>query len=74
MIDRAVRRGLEREDAKRRMARQISREERRRQADYVIENNGDIHALEVETLRVYEKLVADLAAKKKGAVGKSAAP
>ncbi len=73
-IDRAVRRGLDRQDAERRSARQMSRAERRRQADYVIENNGDIRTLEVETMRVYDKLLADLAAKKKSAAEKLAAP
>jgi dephospho-CoA kinase len=64
-IDRAVTRGLTQADAERRMARQMSREQRRQMADYIIENNGDIRELEIETYRVYEKLRADLAAKKK---------
>jgi dephospho-CoA kinase len=63
-IDRAVARGMSPEDAKRRMARQMTADERRRHADYVIENDGDLRALEVETLRVYEKLRADLETKK----------
>jgi dephospho-CoA kinase len=73
-IDRAVRRGMQRPDAERRSARQMSREERRKQADYVIENNGDIRTLEMETMRVYEKLRADLQEKKKSAANPSAAP
>jgi dephospho-CoA kinase len=73
-IDRAVRRGLARQDAERRSERQMSPAERRRQADYVIENNGDIRTLEAETMRVYEKLVADLQAKKKSAAENPAAP
>ena len=73
-MDRAVRRGMNRQDAERRNARQMSSAERRRLADYIIENNGDIHALEAETLRLYEKLVADLAAKKKSAAGNPATP
>jgi dephospho-CoA kinase len=72
-IERAVARGMDRQDAERRMARQMSREERRRQADYVIENNGDIRALEGETLRVYQRLTDDLARKKKNAAGNPAA-
>lgn len=72
-LDRAVKRGLNRQDAERRSARQMSRDERRRNADYVIENKGDIRSLEGETLKVYEKLRADLAAKKKNAAGKPAA-
>jgi dephospho-CoA kinase len=73
-IDRAVRRGLDRQDAERRSARQMSRAERRRLADYVIENNGDIRTLDIETMRVYEKLREDLAAKKKNAAENPAAP
>jgi dephospho-CoA kinase len=71
-IDRAVARGMDRQDAERRMARQMPRQERRRNADYIIENNSDIRTLEVETHRVYDKLVADLAAKKKSAAEKAA--
>jgi dephospho-CoA kinase len=71
-IDRAVARGLSRQDAERRMARQMAREERRRNADYVIENNGDIRMLEQETLRVYDKLRSDLEEKKKSAARKAA--
>jgi len=73
-IDRAVRRGMQRPDAERRSARQMTREERRKQADYVIENNGDIRTLEMETVRVYEKLPIDLQEKKKSAAKTSAAP
>ena len=73
-IDRAVRRGMQRSDAERRSARQMSREERRKQSDYVIENHGDIRSLEMETMRVYEKLRADLQEKKKSAANTSAAP
>ena len=68
-IDRAAARGMNRQDAERRMARQMSAPQRRRLADYIIENNGDIRALEAETLRVYQKLVDDLATKKKNAAG-----
>jgi dephospho-CoA kinase len=64
-IDRAVRRGMSSDDARRRLAQQMEREERLRNADYVIRNDGDMHTLERETLRVYEKLRADLAAKKR---------
>jgi dephospho-CoA kinase len=73
-FDRAVGRGMKREDAERRSARQMSRQQRRRQADSIIENNGDLRTLELETMRVYEKLRADLEAKKKSAAGNSAAP
>lgn len=71
-IDRAVARGLNRQDAERRMARQMAREERRRNADYVIENNGDVRMLEQATLQIYDKLRADLEEKKKSAARKAA--
>jgi len=73
-IDRAVKRGMDRQDAERRSARQMARDIRRQQADYVIENNGDIRTLEAETMHVYELLRADLDAQKKGAAKTSAAP
>lgn len=41
-IERAVERGMSREDAERRIARQAGDAERRAIADYVIENDGDI--------------------------------
>jgi len=73
-IDRAVKRGMKREDAERRSARQMRAEERRKGADYVIANNGDIRALEAETMQIYERLRTDLAAKKKSAAEDPAAP
>jgi dephospho-CoA kinase len=73
-IERAVARGMDRQDAERRMARQMAREERLRQADYVIDNRRDIGSLEAETMRVYERLQRDLQDKKKNAAGKPAAP
>ena len=42
------------------MARQMPPDERKRNADYVIENNKDIGSLETETMWVYEKLRRDL--------------
>ena len=65
-LERALGRGMTREEAQRRIAHQMPREERLRQADYVIDNSGDERAAEVETRRVYERLLADLAEKKKG--------
>jgi len=62
-IERAVARGMDRADVERRMAHQMSREERLRLADYVIDNNGSQRELEVETCGVFEKLQADLAKK-----------
>lgn len=65
---RAVVRGITRQDARRRMKHQLSREERLRAADYVIDNSGDRRAAEVETHRVYASLREDLEAKKRGAL------
>ena len=65
-IARAIGRGMTREEVMRRIAHQMPREERLRQADYVIDNSGDERAGLAETQRVYERLRADLAAKKIG--------
>jgi dephospho-CoA kinase len=62
-VERGVARGLSREEVARRIANQIGRDERLRYADYVIDNNGDVAALERETRRVYESLREDLAKK-----------
>jgi dephospho-CoA kinase len=59
-IARAVVRGISAEEAARRIARQMSREERLRSADYVIDNSGDRRHAESETRRVYEQLCGDL--------------
>ncbi|MGZ7080656.1 MAG: dephospho-CoA kinase [Thermoanaerobaculia bacterium] len=59
-IERAVKRGMDRGDAERRLARQMPREQRLKMADYVIDNSGNMHTAEVETHRVWEKLWADL--------------
>lgn len=65
-IERAVRRGMTKTEAQRRMRHQMSRQERLRNADYVINNSGDRRSAEIETHPVYEKLRADLQAKKSG--------
>jgi dephospho-CoA kinase len=62
-IERAIGRGMSREEVTRRIAHQMPREERLRYADYVINNDVDARTAEVETHRVFEKLRADLAAK-----------
>jgi dephospho-CoA kinase len=62
---RAIGRGVMAEEAKRRIANQMPREERLRHADYVIDNNGDEGAALAEATRVYGLLRADLEAKKK---------
>jgi dephospho-CoA kinase len=64
-IARAIGRGMTAEEAKRRIANQMPREERLRHADYVIDNSGDESAALAEATRVYELLRADLEAKKK---------
>ena len=62
-LARAVARGMTHDDAARRIARQMPRQERLRYADYVIDSSGDLRATEAETVRVYESLQQDLAAK-----------
>lgn len=63
-LARAVARGMTREDAARRIAHQMPREERLRYADYVIDNSGDLDAAEAETRRVFAALQRDLAARR----------
>ena len=62
-LARAVARGMTPEDAARRIARQMPRQERLRYADYVIDTSGDLRATEAETVRVYELLRQDLGSK-----------
>jgi dephospho-CoA kinase len=63
-VARAVGRGMTAGEVTRRIAHQLPREERLRQADYVIDNSAGVEAGFAETLRVYERLQADLAQKK----------
>lgn len=65
-LARGAARGMAREEVARRMANQMSRDERLRHADYVIDNNGDAAQLERETRRVYELLRADLESRAAG--------
>jgi dephospho-CoA kinase len=67
-VERAVARGMTREDAVRRISRQMPREERLRSADYVIDNGGDPRALEAAAGAVFEALKNDLETKKRLAV------
>ena len=67
-VERAVARGMTREDAVRRISRQMPREERLRSADYVIDNGGDSRALEAAAGAVFEALKNDLETKKRLAV------
>lgn len=64
-LARAVGRGMIAEEVTRRIAHQLPREERLRQADYVVDNSGDTEAGFAATLRVYERLLADLEQKKR---------
>lgn len=62
-LARATARGMTRDDAARRIARQLPRQERLRYADYVIDSSGDLRATNAETVRVHDSLQQDLAAK-----------
>ncbi len=62
-IARAIGRGMTAEEAKRRIAHQMPREERLRQADYVIDNSGDEGQALAEATRVYALLRDDLEAR-----------
>lgn len=57
---RGIERGMTRRDVQRRMDRQMSREARIAQADYVISNDGDMEDLYRETLTVFHELEQDL--------------
>ena len=63
-VARAIGRGMPAEEVSRRIAHQMSREERLRQADYVIDNSGDAGASLAATLIVYERLRRALEQKK----------
>ena len=64
-LARAVNRGMDRAEVLRRIARQMPREERLRDADYVINNSGDERDAVRATHEVFAKLEADLAAMKR---------
>jgi len=51
-------RGMDRGDAEARIRAQISREERAKGADYVLDNSGDRTALEAEVARLWEWLTS----------------
>jgi dephospho-CoA kinase len=59
-IRRGVGRGMDEAELRRRIARQMPREQRLDLADYVIDNNGDPASAEAETRRVYQRLRGDL--------------
>jgi dephospho-CoA kinase len=49
-------RGMDRADAEARIKAQISREERKKGADYVLDNSGNRTALEAEVARLWDRL------------------
>jgi dephospho-CoA kinase len=51
-------RGFDRADAEARLAAQISREERRALADIVLDNGGDVDALQAQVDRIWPELAA----------------
>lgn len=53
-IQRAMNKGLELEDIENRMKRQLSAEEKRNRADFIIENNHDMESLKEEVQEVLE--------------------
>ena len=53
-IQRAMNKGLELEDIENRMKRQMSAEEKRNRADFIIENNHDMESLDEEVQEVLE--------------------
>ena len=59
-IARAVARGMDAGEARRRRSRQMNRSQRLKFADYVIDNAGSLAQTESEVARVHESLVADL--------------
>ncbi|HEV7489138.1 MAG TPA: dephospho-CoA kinase [Thermoanaerobaculia bacterium] len=70
-LARAIARGMTRDDAERRIARQLPREERLRYADYVIDNSGDLQQAEAETRRVFAALQRDLGTRASRPLSKS---
>jgi dephospho-CoA kinase len=64
-VARAVGRGMTADEATRRIAHQMARDERLSHADYVIDNSGDERQALVEATRIYDLLQRDLEAKKK---------
>lgn len=65
-VERAIGRGMRREETERRMARQMSRKARLGNADYVISNDGGLEAAAAETRKVFAELQRDLARRKAG--------
>lgn len=57
-LERVVARGLDREDARRRLAAQATREERLAVADVILDNSGDLAALESAVDGLWSELTA----------------
>lgn len=57
-LERAIKRGMSREDAEARIARQVGDAERREIADYVIENDGDMESYRRAILDFWETEIA----------------
>lgn len=57
IMERLVRRGLTEEQARLRIAAQMSLEEKMRRADYVIENNHTLEALQEKTLHTWQAIL-----------------
>lgn len=55
-LDRLVRRGMDRQDARRRMDAQASREDRLAAADIVLDNSGDLDALRSQVSGLWSQL------------------
>jgi dephospho-CoA kinase len=51
-------RGFDRADAEARIRAQITREERKKEADYVLDNSGDLAALEIEVAKLWDWLTS----------------
>ena len=58
-------RGFDRADAEARIRSQISREERIKEADYVLDNSGDRAALDVEVAKLWDWLLEAAAARRR---------
>jgi dephospho-CoA kinase len=56
-------RGFDRADAEARIRAQISRDERKKEADYVLDNSGDLAALHAEVAKLWDWLTAEAAAR-----------
>ncbi|HVT43975.1 MAG TPA: dephospho-CoA kinase [Thermoanaerobaculia bacterium] len=59
-VRRAVGRGLDEAEARKRIARQMSREQRLRHAGHVIDTSGDLRSTEVQTHRLFTILREEL--------------